>query len=132
MALPKPAGLSFDGNQVTDHQRSPIDIEFVPINTSQRMWDGTLRRRQIAEKRNVNASWELLPGPAINTVDGHWGANDMKAFYESLNGGDFELTITYTNGSTETIYCVFNSFSMSLAKRGAYDMYSVSLSLEEV
>jgi hypothetical protein len=56
------------------------------IKQSNRMANGTLREYIIADKKIFSASWSMLPSYRNETVDGAWGAEDIKTFYESLAG----------------------------------------------
>lgn len=131
MALPKPAGLSLDGNSLSDHSRSPIDISLVPIEYSQRMWDGTKRKRYIATKATIRTTWDLLPSTDIDTVDQHWGHDSLRNFYDN-NKGAIEATVNFADGSSRVYSVMFTDFSSQLLKRGRYDLYTVSIVLEEV
>lgn len=131
MALPKPAGLKLNGNSLTDHSRSPIDISFVAIEYSQRMWNGTRRKRHVATKATIRATWDMLPNTDVDTVDGNWGFDSMKSFYDS-NKGVVTATITFADGTTQDYSVMIEDFSSQLMKRGRYDLYSASIVLEEV
>jgi hypothetical protein len=55
----------------------------------------------------------------------------MTAFYESTFG-EFDLEITYGNGTTETFSVMFSDFSSGISKRGLYDFWEVSATMEQV
>lgn len=127
----KPQLLAFDGNEVTDHNRSPLQISIERIEDKRRMANGTLRKYVVADKRTFNVSWTNLPNSAEHTVDGYWGADEMYTFY-SATLGSFDLTILYDTGNEEVVEVMFQSFSKELSKRGIYMFYDVSVDLEEV
>src|SRR5689334_1520192 len=94
-------------NKITDHNRSPLDIDYERIEKKSRMVEGTLRRYSRAKKRTFSVSWTLIPSrrdatrdgrAGLNTVDGGWAGEDIEffhntvdgAFYMKLRGGDDE------------------------------------------
>jgi hypothetical protein len=128
-------GVAQGGNitwsSVTDHNRTPLAITYNTIENRKRMADGTLRKQFIANKHKWATSFDQLPGYASQTVDKFMGANDLENFYLA-NQGAFYLELTYGDNSVEVYTVMFVDFSNSLQKRGAVDLYSVDLSLEEV
>jgi hypothetical protein len=82
----------------------------------------------------------MLPSYRTLTVDGAWGAEDLRAFYESSEGqGTFNIRVNMAkNGSSQessgyeeyTVNIVSASFS--IVKRGLQPFWNVSLSLEEI
>jgi len=132
--------------RVTEHNRQPISIDTNRIEKSSRMSNGTLRKYVVADKININISWEMLPSFRNETVDGAWGAEDLKNFYESSAGKlPFRIKLNPTVFSTDLIeqsdgalsddytYTVmFTSCSFSVIKRGLQTFWSVNISLEQV
>jgi hypothetical protein len=104
------------------------------------MSNGTLRKHFVADKAVFDVSWDLLPAYREFTVDGYWGAEDLKTFYKSTEGRDsFRIRINYAKDGTnqessgyEEYNVVFTSFNSVLQKRGVQAHYNVSMSLEEV
>ena len=130
--LPIDAAISLNGNRLTDHNRSAIEINPTKIEFKERMADGTLRRLLVAEKNTFKVSWDDLPQQTNRTVDGFWGATEIKTFYESNNDA-FNLTITFGDKSTKSYTVMFDSMQSSLEKRSEYrDFWNISLSMEEV
>jgi hypothetical protein len=123
--------MTWAGNNITDHNRSPLSIDVERIEQSQRMVNGTMRKFVIADKHTFSCSWEMVPSSNSKTVDGFWGANSMKAFYLATPGA-FELKIFAGDSSFQTYQVVFNAFSAEVTKRGTFDFYSVNVTLEEV
>ena len=132
--------------RVTEHNRGPLSFNNNRIEQSTRMANGTLRKYFIADKLNLSVSWEMIPSFRNETVDGGWGAEDIKNFYESSAGrGPFRIKLNPTvfdpilieqsDGvlSDDYTYTVmFTSCDFSIAKRGLQTFWSVSISLEQV
>lgn len=126
--------------RVSEHNRSDLSINTNRIKQSTRMANGTLREFIIADKKTFSTSWSMLPSYRNETVDGAWGAEDLKTFYESLAGQtSFRIKIntsqsaSLAESSTSNIYTViFNGFDCSLIKRGIQPYWSVNLTLEQV
>jgi hypothetical protein len=136
--------------KLSEHNRQPVSITPNRIEKSTRMTNGTLRKFYIDDKMTINVSWSLLPSSYTYTIDGGYGALDLKSFYEgsatkasgALSGQNtFDVTIRYGSGSTtETYTMIFASCSFEVIKRNAkiatsdtpQELWNVSLSMEEV
>jgi hypothetical protein len=136
--------------QLSEHNRQPVSITPNRIEKSTRMSNGTLRKFYIDDKHTINVSWNMLPSFSTFTVDGGYGARDLKSFYEgtaakasgALSGqSTFDVTVRYGSGSTtETYTMIFTSCSFEMVKRNAkiatsdtpQELWNVSLSMEEV
>jgi hypothetical protein len=132
--------------RLTEHNRQPLSINTERIESSQRMANGTLRKYFIADKLILDVSWEMIPSFRNETVDGGWGAEDIKNFYESSAGrGAFRVKINPTVFSTSlveesdgalsddyTYTMVFTSCDFTVLKRGLQTFWSVNISLEQV
>ena len=60
----------------------------------QRTSNGTLRKFFIADKKTFSVSWDMLPSYRDITVDGAWGAEDIRTFYDTALGqGVFKIKI---------------------------------------
>ena len=144
LSLSNKTSLRF--RRVTEQNRAPLSLNVERIESGQRMSNGTLRKYFIADKLNISASWEMIPSFRNETVDGGWGAEDLKAFYESAAGrGAFRIKLNPTVFSTELIeqsdgaladdytYTVmFTSCDFTVVKRGLQPFWSVNISLEQV
>ena len=144
LSLSNKTNLRF--RRVTEHNRAPLSLNVERIESGQRMSNGTMRKYFIADKLNINASWEMIPSFRNETVDGGWGAEDLKNFYESAAGrGAFRIKLNPTVFSTDLIeqsdgaladdytYTVmFTSCDFTLLKRGLQPYWSVNISLEQV
>lgn len=138
--LASPYGTTLVWNKVTEHNRSQFDISPMRIEQSKRMSNGTLRKIWIADKHTFNLSWEMLPSYRSLTVDGQWGAEDLRSFYHSSEGqGTFgiRVNIAKTGANQESSgyeeYTVsITSANFSIVKRGIQPHWSVSLTMEEV
>ena len=130
--------------RVTEHNRTPLSINTNRIEQSTRMANGTTRKFFIADKLNVSVSWDMLPSFRNETVDGAWGAEDLKNFYESAAGrGEFRIKLNptvfsptlITDGALSDDYTypvLFTSCDFTLVKRGIQPFWSVDISMEQV
>jgi len=150
MTLPIGALLYlYDGStwhQMSEHNRQPVAIGFNRIEKTQRMSNGSLRKYFIADKKVFGFSWSQLPSYSSMTVDGGYGALDLKSFYESINGkGTFKIKIKYhgdshIEGSGE-MEVFFTSAAFEMQKRNlkntgletvSQQLWNVTIGLEEV
>lgn len=127
--------------KLTEHNRSPISVDTQRIEQTSRMANGSLRKLFIADKKEVATSWSMVPSYSTMTVDGGWGAEDLKTFYLSAKGqGTFNARIAYNSSRTEDFVASFTSCSFNIIKRNvkanvadtAQLFWDVSISLEEV
>lgn len=132
ITLPKGSILKFDGNSVTEHNRSELEIGSLEIALKERMANGDLRKQFIANKRKFSVSWDKCPAVASKTVDGKWGGREIRAFYDSVADTTFLLTVTYGDGTEEIVQVMFEDFSHVIQKRTQFDLWSINMSLEEV
>lgn len=150
MILPIGALLYFyDGTTwrtISEHNRQPVSVGFNRIEKIQRMGNGSMRKYFVADKKIFSISWSMLPSFSTMTVDGGYGALDLKSFYEGANGkGTFKLKIKYHGDShiegTGEIEVFFTSASFEMQKRNlkntgtetvSQQLWNVSITLEEV
>jgi hypothetical protein len=132
--------------RVTEHNRAPLSFNNIRIENSQRMANGTLRKYFIADKLSISVSWDMLPSFRNETVDGGWGAEDLKNFYESAAGRmPFRIKINPTvfdpalveqsDGTLADDYTylvMFTAADFTIEKRGLQTYWSVNLSMEQV
>ena len=130
--------------RVTEHNRSEFNNRTLRVEQSQRMANGTLRKYVVAEKQQWDIAWTMVPSYRHETVDGAWGAEDLKTFYESSAGrGSFKIKINTSHNPTNiegsnweananTYNVVFTSCDFTLVKRGIQPFWNVKLSLEQV
>jgi hypothetical protein len=144
LSLSNKTNLRF--RRVTEQNRAPLSLNTQRIESGQRMSNGTLRKYFIADKLNLSVSWEMVPSFRNETVDGGWGAEDLKAFYESAAGrGAFRIKLNPTVFSTDlveqsdgaladdyTYTVMFTSCDFTVVKRGLQPFWSVNISLEQV
>lgn len=131
MTFAKPRLMRWDSNAVTDHNRGELSMDVERIEKKQRMVDGTMRKYIVADKRTFGVQWQNLPHSSSYTVDGFWGARELQDFFDATPG-DFTLELTYGDGTVETFEVMFSDFNMNLTKRGAFDFYEVTVSMEQV
>ena len=124
IVLPVGSLIKFNSAALSEHNRSPMAMGYNRIEKTQRMANGTLRKFFIKDKKTLNLSWDQLPSYSNYTVDGGYGALDLKNFYESnLGQSSFPVTISYstqTGSTTDTITMIFSSFSCEVTKRNVY------------
>ena len=150
MSMPRGSILWIKSNgvyyKVSEHNRSEFTINPQRIEKTQRMSNGSLRKFWIADKKTFSLSWSMLPHSTALTVDGGWGAEDIKNFYESSAGQkDFRIKLNPTvfdpqlveqlNGVLADDYTytvMFTSADFTIVKRGLQTYWDVSISLEQV
>jgi len=131
MKFARNAIMMWDGNKVTDHNRSDLSVSVERIENSKRMANGRMRKYVVADKHTFSVSWEELPNKSTWTVDGFWGGSDIEEFYLD-NAGEFLLQITNGDGAINNFNVVFTEFNKKISKRGEYDLWDVSVQMEEV
>jgi len=138
--LATPAGTVKTWNKITEHNRQALELSTERIEKVVRTSNGTLRKNHIADKRKFQLSWDMLPSYRDLTVDGGWGAEDLRAFYYGDEGKQsfnirVNLAKTGLDQSTagfEAYAVVISSCSFTVVKRGLQPHWNVSLSLDEV
>lgn len=138
--------------RVSEHNRSQFDERTIRIEQNQRMANGLLRKYHVASKKQWDVSWNMLPSYRNETVDGGWGAEDLKTFYESEDGTKpFKIKINTSHNPSSleppgavllgslgnvplpVVYeVVFTSCDFTVVKRGLQPYWNVKLSLEQV
>ena len=126
--------------KTSEHNRSEFSINPQRIEKTQRMSNGTLRKFFIADKRNFNLSWDMLPHTSALTVDGGWGAKDLRDFYYGAGGqGTFDIKVNLATNGTDQSSSGFEEYTVSITsasfvvlKRGLEPHWSVTLSMEQV
>lgn len=147
--------VSLDGTtwyKLTDHNREVIDITNNPIERSNRMANGKMRKYVISNKRSFSTSWTNLPSQTANTVDTNHSSAWLSAFYQAnvfipvyiklVNAIDTTPTIgsipdesTYLPSSltSQTIKCFITKFDLKVKKRMvAYDYVDMSIEFTEI
>ncbi len=134
--------------KLSEHNRQPVSISKTRIEKQQRMSNGTMRKFFVADKESISVSWNMLPSFSTMTVDGGYGALDLRSFYDgaaakasgALSGrSSFDVTISY-GGTSKTMEMVFTSFSLEVVKRNVkgvitdtpQEFWNLSINLEEV
>jgi hypothetical protein len=138
--LATPAGTTKTWNKVTEHNRSALEFSTERIEKIVRTSNGTLRKTHIADKRKFQLSWDMLPSYRTLTVDGGWGAEDLRSFYYGDEGKQsfnirVNLAKTGSDQSTagfEAYTVVISSCNFTVVKRGLQPHWNVSISLDEV
>lgn len=139
--LATPSITTLNWRELSDHNRSEMEIGNNRIEDTQRMANGTLRKFFVKDKKTFSVSWSMLPSYRAQTVDGKWGAEDLREFYKSsLGQSTFRIKLNFAKAGTkqydtasEEEYVVsFTSCNFVLVKRGVNAFWNVSLSMEEV
>lgn len=127
--------------ELSDHNRSEVEVSSLRIEEVQRMANGTLRKFYVGDKKNLSVSWTMLPSYRTQTADGKWGAEDLREFYKSTLGKSiFKIRLNFAKGGVkdyntarEEEYTVsITNCTFQLVKRGVNAFWNVSLSMEEV
>lgn len=125
---------------ITEHNRSEFAVDSMRIEQTQRMSNGTLRKFHIADKKRFGVSWSMLPTYRTLTVDGYWGAEDLRTFYASDEGkGTFRIRINFAKDGTNQASSGYEEYTVSftdcsfvVVKRGIQAHWNVSMMMEEV
>jgi hypothetical protein len=138
--LATPAGTTKIWNKITEHNRSEFTMDVDRIEKVVRTTNGTLRKNHIADKRKFSVNWTMLPSYRSLTVDGAWGAEDLRSFYLSDDGKtSFNIRINLakegtdqTSSGYETATVVISNCNFVVVKRGLQPHWNVSLQMDEV
>lgn len=116
----------------SEHNRTAMGAGNERIKHSNRMKNGRLRQYYVADKRTWTISWDMLPAPDSETVDGKAGAASIEKFHNET-AGEFTMTIQHADSSLdETVLVVFSDFDKTHVRRGKYDFWDISVGIEEV
>ncbi len=138
--LASPPGTTKIFNKVTEHNRSALELGTERIEKIVRTSNGTLRKNHIADKRQFQLSWEMLPAYRSLTVDGGWGAEDLRTFYFGDEGKQsFNIRVNLakegsdqSSAGYESYAVIISSCNFTIVKRGLQPHFNVSLTLDEV
>ena len=138
--LATPAGTTKIWNKVTEHNRSDLSVTIDRIEKTDRTSNGTLRKNYVTDKRRFSTSWSMVPSYRTLTVDGGWGAEDLRTFYLGDEGKQsFKIRINMaktgldqSSSGYEEYTVVFSSCNFNLVKRGMQPFWNVTVELEEV
>lgn len=138
--LASPPGTTKIFNKVTEHNRSALELGTERIEKIVRTSNGTLRKSHIADKRQFQLSWEMLPAYRSLTVDGGWGAEDLRTFYFGEEGKQsFNIRVNLakegsdqSSAGYESYTVIISSCNFTVVKRGLQPHFNVSLTLDEV
>ena len=133
-------GTTKTWNKVTEHNRSALELSTERIERVVRTSNGTLRKNHIADKKKFQLSWEMLPSYRTLTVDGGWGAEDLRSFYfgdEGKQSFNIRINLAKTGSDQsssgfEAYTVIISSCNFTVVKRGLQPHWNVSLSLDEV
>lgn len=146
--------MEWNGTKVTDHGRGPLSQNNERFGTDKRMADATLRRQFVGVKRTWTTSWENLPSTnntvkGMKTADGNMSGEAIEDFYNA-NPGKFRMVLRRGSAIDKTspapaesalpfedddfyvVNVMLTDFSKEVHKRGIVDLWSMSVTLEEV
>lgn len=124
--------MYWGASKISDHNRSPLEVEVERIERKSRMASGTLRKYLVAQKRTWTCSWDMLPTQTAEVVDGGLNGPAMETF-NTNNNGKFVLTLRDGAGVTSTYNVMLADFSYTIVKRGnTNDFWDLSVTLEEI
>lgn len=138
--LGKP-GLALNDFEISDHNRSPIDVNYTEITNGDRTVSGKYRAYVVARKYIVSTSWEMLPSRAFYTVDQFWGGTELRDFYKAHRS--FKTSVYADRTADPDAYLAdveftgrFTDFNYSIIKRVVegeyYDFWNLNLTIEEI
>lgn len=143
MSMPRGSIISVKSGgtyfKLSEHNRSEFTISPQRIEKTQRMSNGTLRKFWVADKKTFSLSWTMLPGSSSLTVDGGWGAEELRAFYAGSDGkSTFNIKVNLAKTGTDQTSSGYEEYTVSItnasfvvSKRGIQPHWSVSLTMEE-
>ena len=104
---------------LSEHNRLSATLDLNRIEKTQRMSNGTLRKIFIADKNTLSVSWTDLPSYSSMTVDGFWGAMNIKEFYQSAGQGVVNVKVSPNNtlARAKDMVMSFTSANFTLKKR---------------
>jgi len=114
------------GGQLTlsDHSRSPLNLDYDIIQKEQRMANGTMRKYVVSKKKTFSCSWSMLPTKSSMIVDNKANAKLMKEYYEKYCAAPLRLSL-YHGRNSSSISSISNpsphisSFSANVTSLGA-------------
>lgn len=128
--------------KLSEHNRSSVSVDTYRHEQTARMANGSLRKIHIADKKTISTSWDMLPTYSTMTVDGGYGAQDLRAFYLNKGKGSFKVKISYNGVSArdEIFTAFFQNASFNIIKRNVkmvsgidpQEFWNVDISLEEI
>jgi hypothetical protein len=109
-------GTTKTWNKVTEHNRSALELSTERIERVVRTSNGTLRKNHIADKKKFQLSWEMLPSYRTLTVDGGWGAEDLRSFYFGDEGKQsFNIRINLAKAGTDQSSSGYESYTVIIS-----------------
>jgi hypothetical protein len=109
---------------LSDHNRSPIDFSTTRIENRRRMINGRMRSYHIADKLNINVSWDMLPSRAYSSYPlyNSTGKSPYIGAFGKPNAADAEFTADGGAGGVEMLDW-YNNHPGSFWVYLAYDNY---------
>jgi hypothetical protein len=123
MSLPVGSLIFFENSgswqALSEHNRSAATLDIQRLEKTQRMSNGTLRKVFIADKNTLSVSWTALPTYSSMTVDGFWGAMNIKDFYQTAGQGVVRVKVSPNNTASRSkeMTMSFTAASFTMLKR---------------
>ena len=109
-------GTTKTWNKVTEHNRSAFELSTERIEKIVRTSNGTLRKNHIADKKKFQLSWDMLPSYRTLTVDGGWGAEDLRSFYFGDEGKQsFNIRVNLAKTGLDQSVSGFESYNVIIS-----------------
>jgi hypothetical protein len=119
--------LALNGVELSEHNRSPLSVDFERLSRDTRTVEGFMRRQHIATKRTFSVSWTDLPDRRAHTVDRRAGGADL---VELLESGVNRAARLVVNG--DGVDVLIESYDYEVTARRSYQFWDVSLTLVEI
>ena len=78
---------------LSDDNRSPVDISTQRIEKRERMINGRMRSYHVADKINVNLSWDMLPSRAYSSLADFNAGQTFIVTAQSVSDGNTTITV---------------------------------------
>jgi hypothetical protein len=129
--LQYPTLLRLGNTNLTDHNRSPLEVTTERIEKRIRMASGQMRKYHVADKKTFSVSWNMVPVGTSQTVDGFAGGADINGIVTNATG-IIQLDIRNRVGNTASFTVMITDFSRSVEKRWNVEYWNLSLVMEQV
>ena len=95
-------GADNSWQNITDHNREPIQISTELIESQSRMANGTMRKYVVAKKRKISVSWKYVPSKTSESADGFNAAAWLESFYQSNAGVPIYIKVVASELATDS------------------------------
>ena len=141
MLFPARSILTLNGDYVSDHSRSPLEVDYEPIENANRTVNGRMRIYEVSKKVSLSMSWENLPSRSNLTVDGFMGGIELEELY--LHKKELRVQIWSDLAASKLVKTArldfpgrIKVFNYSITKRNLggtyYDFWDATMEIEEL